>query len=268
MKKLCCLAILAILTIPAMGQKMLTDRFNPDGDGKAFIAKGSRALGISGNYMNFNAGGDLNGDGYQILSLLNVGDGQLHSWKVMPKFAWFPADDFAIEAKLIYSGYSLDTDINLDFRTILQTEDPELNVQLSSRHMVNHSGGFAVAGRKYIPFFGSKFFAIFGGVTLEGRYSSIYSSPREEKPAKYRISHGIHADLSLDGGLALRLKDGSLISAGIPLVGIDYDYTFQNQYLDENVRKAHMSSLRFSRKANFLSVFFSYSRFILPKKKR
>lgn len=268
MKKLCCLALLAILTFPAMGQKMLTDRFNPDSDGKAFIAKGSRAIGIQGSFMHFDAGGALDGDGYQIMTMLNIGDGKLNSWRVAPKFAWFPANDVAIEAKLIYSGYALDTDINLDLRDVLKTDDPTMNLQLSSRHMVNHSGGFAVACRRYVSFFGSKTFAVFGGVTLEGRYSSIYSSPREKNPELYRISHSIIADLSLDGGLAVRLKDGSLISAGIPLVGLDYTYTFQNRHIEETVRKAHMSSFRFTRKANFLGVFFSYSRFITPKKKK
>ena len=118
MKKLVCvLAALLPLVASAQGIGGILDRFkDPEKGNSVFISKGHWSWGINGGYRSFAAAGDGVGDGYSVLSLLNIGNGYLKMYNVSPNFSYFVADDLSLGLSLDYSGYAVDTDIRLDFR--------------------------------------------------------------------------------------------------------------------------------------------------------
>ena len=280
MKKLLSLLLL-LASLPLFagegdGEGIL-DRFNEPGQPRTtFIPKGNWALGITGGYRSFSAGGEKNGDGYSILSLLNIGDGSLKVYNVSPSFSYFLADDLSLGVRLDYSGYSVDTDLKLDFREILNldyAEDEEmgelLNVQISGRHMVRNAWGGSLALRKYLSFFGSKTFAVFGEGRLYGNYGTIVSCPIDRSGAytesKTRTTHAFAAGLKLAGGLCVKLRDNSAFTISIPLVGATFQYT--KQYKQNTGNTAHMSSFNISRDLDYYAIQIGYIRYIEPKKK-
>ena len=278
MKKFLLLA-LCILSVDAAAQPIL-NRFY-DKDHKAvFIEKGSRAIGISGSFRSFNAGGDMAGDGYAVMSLLNIGSGNFSTYNVRPKFSYFVADDLSLDARLEYSGYTLNSDLRLDLRDAVDLsviEDPELqkdladllNLRVSGRHMVRNSWGASLALRKYISFFGSQTFAVFAEARLYGNYGHVNSCPIDEAGAymnaKLRTSDIISAGLNIGGGLCIRFKGSNAITVSVPLVGVAYDYTKQHHNANNN--NAHLSQFKLARNLDLLGIQVGYSHFVGKKKK-
>ena len=161
------IAALMLLGVEAFAQGPVSSVLNrftdPEKGHVVFLEKGNRSMGISGNFYSFNAAGYTDGDGFSMLSLLNMGDGKVLAWDVAPRFSWFVADDLALGASILYNGYNADTDINLDFREVvpalykwLGDASGVANVAISSRHMQHHNWGLAFTARKYLSFFGSK----------------------------------------------------------------------------------------------------------------
>ena len=76
MKKLSILLASLVVCLSAHAQspiKKIMERFDdPEKGHTVFIEKGSRTMGISGSYRNFRAGGYVNSDGFDVLSLLNI----------------------------------------------------------------------------------------------------------------------------------------------------------------------------------------------------
>lgn len=256
----------------------ILDRFNAPGQSHTtFIPKGNRAFGISGGYRSFSAEGEKNGDGFSILSLLNIGNGSLKIYNVSPSFSYFLADDLSLGVRLEYSGYSVDTNLKLDFRDILNIsseDDPSsgeaLNVQISGRHMVRNAWGGSLALRKYLSFFGSKTFAVFGEGRLYGDYGTVVSCPIDKegvyKESKTRTTHAISAGLRLAGGLCVKLRDNSALTISIPLVGATFQYT--KQYKQNTGNTAHMSTFNISRDMDYYAIQIGYIRYIEPKKRK
>ena len=273
MKKILTLSLL-FLGFSAFAQNGLLDRFDdPEKGHTTFIPKGCRAIGITGNYRSFSVGGEKENDGYSVLSFLNIGDGSLRKWDVAPSFNIFVADDVSLGLRLDYSGYALDTDLKVDLRDLLNVES---NFQITSRHMVHNAWGASFVARKYLSFFGSKTFGVFGEGRLYGNYgittSFPYTSEGVAKEEKTRTSRGLQAGIKLAGGVAVRLREGSTLSISIPVIGAGYQYTWQHklQGYDNGgqlrTNDAHMSSFNISRNIDFLAIQVGYSRFIEPKK--
>ncbi|MCR4569623.1 MAG: hypothetical protein K5661_04400 [Bacteroidales bacterium] len=289
MKKLVCvLAALLPLVASAQGIGGILDRFNEPGKGRTvFVSKGHWSWGINGGYRSFAAAGDGVGDGYSVLSLLNIGNGYLKMYNVSPNFSYFVADDLSLGLSLDYSGYAVDTDIRLDFRNIFDLEgmfggfeDPEdqdsledaaaaLNVRISGRHMLRNAWGGSFKLRKYLSFFGSKTFAVFGEARLYGNYGQIESCPIDNDgiyvTGKARTSRAIAAGLKLGGGLCIKLRDNSAFTISIPLVGATYQYTIQHKNNTGN--DAHMASFNVSRELDYLALQVGYVHYISPKKR-
>ena len=289
MKKLVCvLAALLPLVASAQGIGGILDRFkDPEKGNSVFISKGHWSWGINGGYRSFAAAGDGVGDGYSVLSLLNIGNGYLKMYNVSPSFSYFVADDLSLGLSLDYSGYAVDTDIRLDFRNIFDLEgmfggfeDPEdqdsledaaaaLNVRISGRHMLRNAWGGSFKLRKYLSFFGSKTFAVFGEARLYGNYGQIESCPIDNDgiyvTGKARTSRTIAAGLKLGGGLCIKLRDNSAFTISIPLVGATYQYTIQHKNNTGN--DAHMASFNVSRELDYLAFQVGYVHYISPKKK-
>ncbi len=279
MKKLSLLIAALMVCLAASAQspiKKIMERFDdPERGHTVFIEKGSRTMGISGSYRNIRAGGYVDSDGFDVFSLLNMGAGQAHIWTVSPKFNWFLANDFALGLRLDYSGYWIDTDVRLDLREVVgkffeKTEvvDPStdegkaaleaLNLTISNRHWHQHSGGVSLTARKYLSFFGSKTFAVFGEGRLYGRFGIT----------TLRISKNIGVGLKGAVGLAVKLREGSLITASIPIVGLEYSLLLQDKKTTVVKNDARLSSFRVARDLDLIGLQIAYSRVIGPKKKK
>lgn len=299
-------AALMLLSFQAFAQTPIAGILNrftdPDKGRTVFVEKGNHAIGFSGNYYSFNADGYADGDGFSLLSLINMGDGVVHAWNVVPRLSWFVADDISIGANLLYSGYVADTNINLDFREILPSlyawlDDSSIaNVAISSRHMVHHNWGLAFSARKYISFFGSKTFGVFGEARLFAKYGNTFSCPRTEKQfGKTRVSQTAQAGIDIAGGLAVKLKDNSALTISVPIIGLTWNGAWQSSerryeaikkdeegnrmknpdgtFITEEVvvpGGGKMSYLRVSRATNVLDLIgiqIGYTHFIGPKPK-
>ncbi len=252
--------------------KSMLKRFeDPDKGHVTFIKKGNRAVGIGGSYKSYTAGGTVDGDGYSILSILNIGDGQFSNWNVTPSFHYFLADDFSLGVALNYTGYLIDTNIKLDFRSMLspffeeEADLSSLNVQLSSRHMYRHKGGLAITARKYLSFFGSQTFGVFAEGRLYGNYGMTHSNPRTNV-YKIRTSRMIDLGFKIAGGLAVRLRDNSAFTVSIPVVGIAWSQTKQTKSWLVGENQARMSSFQIARNVDALGIQIGYIRYIAPKK--
>lgn len=292
MKKLSLLFIALTVCFSAGAQspiKKIMERFDdPEKGHTVFIEKGARSVGISGSYRNFRAGGYVDSDGFDVLSLLNMGAGEAHIWTVSPKFNWFLANDFALGVRLDYSGYWINTNLRLDLRDMvgkffektdmLDPNTPEgkealeaLNLTISNRHWHKHAGGASVSARKYLSFFGSKTFAVFGEGRLFGRYgvTTSYPVPDEgEEPAKRRISRNIGVGLKGAVGLAVKLRDGSMITGCIPIVGMEYTLLLQDKKGAVIQNDSRLSSFKIARDLDLIGIQIAYSRVIGPKKKK
>ena len=292
MKKLSILLASLVVCLSAHAQspiKKIMERFDdPEKGHTVFIEKGSRTMGISGSYRNIRAGGYVDSDGFDVFSLLNMGTGQAHIWTVSPKFNWFLANDFALGLRLDYSGYWIDTDVRLDLREVVgkffektdvvdpSTEEGKaaleaLNLTISNRHWHKHAGGVSLTARKYLSFFGSKTFAVFGEGRLFGRFgiTTSYPVPYENEEIKnLRISKNIGVGLKGAVGLAVKLREGSLITASIPIVGLEYSLLLQDKKTTVVKNDARLSSFRVARDLDLIGLQIAYSRVIGPKKKK
>ena len=279
--------ILALFLLPVsasaqgIAQGILSRFYDPEAEKVVFEKKGGRSIGISGSFRSIDVAGDDLGDGYAVLSLLNIGTGKLSTYSVSPKFSYFVADDLALVTRLDYSGYTVNTDLRLDLRSTMDlgslSEDPEeqkelqslLNLRISSRHMVNNTWGASVALRKYFAFFGSQTVAVFGEARLYGNYASTISCPIDVEgrfvEAKQRTNSTFSTGLKIAGGLCIRLRGANSLTVSVPLVGATYSNTWQHKNQTNN--NAHLSQFKVARNLDFMGVQIGYCHFIGPKKK-
>lgn len=283
MKRLFLSAIMIMAASLANAQGPIAGILNrytdPEKGQVTFIEKGNRAFGISGSFRSFDASGAAEGDGYSILSILNIGNGSAKLWSVAPSFSWFVADDVSIGVNLNYSGYLIDSNLLLDFRDILGIDEEVFNVQISNRHMHRHAGGVALTTRKYMSFFGSKTVGVFGEGRLYGKMGWIESYPipdEDEALDKLRYTNSYDLGFKVAGGLAVRLRDNSAITISIPIFGLAWQTSHQRKYnaLEDEDGKTYMAERagnlnRFTvaRDIDKLGVQFGYVRYIEPKKR-
>lgn len=286
MKKLFVTSLLLVLFTQAQAQKVVDHFLNrfadPDKPRNAFLEKGGRGIGFSGSYRQFNVAGDNLGDGYAILSMLNIGQGRLHIWNISPRLTWFVADDVSLGFGLSYSGYAVDTNLKIDVRDIVGADpaDPDsesLNFQISNRHMVNHKGGINITARRYLSFFGSKVVGVFAEGRLFGNYGVTTSHPIPDAGTavtKLRVSNTFNIGLDIAGGLAVRFGN-NIFTASIPLVGVAWQHSHQNRYWtveDEDGSKAtgggaKLNQIKVARNIELLGLQVGYIRYIPIKKK-
>ena len=276
MKRLLCIAAVVSVTMTAFSQNSgIMKRFtDPEIGSTVFIEKGNRAINIIGGYRSIKAGGDATGDGYSILSLLNIGDGEYTTYNISPSISFFLKDDVSIDFRLEYSGYKLNADIRADLREILnlsaiEDEDEReeigntLNFHLFGRNISRKSWGTAIALRKYMSFFGSKTIGLFGEARMYGQYSKIESYPLkrgEQNKDKYRESDVWSGGLKFGAGVCVKLRDNSAITLSIPLLGATYSYT--SQYKTKTDSRAHLSQFNISRDIDYMAIQIGYSLYL------
>ena len=285
MKKLFAIAFsILALGVWTAGAQGILDRFTAPEKGRTvFIEKGYHALGIVGGYRSFTVGGDDFGDGYAILSYINIGNGKLQMYNASPNYSYFIANDLSICARLDYRGYNLDSDLNLGSINVLQ------------RHMNSNTFGTSCALRKYLSFFGSDMFAVFGEAKLYGNYTRTNSCPivdiTEERSfvdpttgetvtydevvrtepdwSNKRLTHGFSTGLKIAAGACIKLRGDNLIYLFIPIAGVSYGYTWQSKLKDgDPANNAHISKFSFTRDLEYFAVQLGYTHLIKSKKRR
>ncbi|MBR6346606.1 MAG: hypothetical protein IKR69_04380 [Bacteroidales bacterium] len=265
------LAAQCILAPEASAQKILKRFTDPEKGPTVFVSKDSWGMGISGGYRNFKAGGMYEGDGYSLLSWLNIGDGQLNLWEVSPKFAYFISDDVSIGFRLAYTGFSIKTNIKMDLRDVVGTDDENLNLQLSALDLVRHGGNASFTARRYLSFFGSRTFGIFGEGRLYasfGHINTVQLDKEGNSKDKIRVSDQFGIGIKLAAGLCVKLRDNSAFEISVPLLGAGWQSSKQNKYWQGNSNKATMSGFNISRELDFLAIQIGYMHFIEPKHKK
>lgn len=276
MKRVLCIVALATVTLSALGQSAgIKNRYtDPEIGSTVFIEKGNRAINLIGGYRSIKAGGDATSDGYSILSLLNIGEGEYINYSISPSISFFIKDDLSVDFRLEYSGYKLNADIRADLREVLNLgaiDDEEerqevgdlLNIHLFGRHMSRQSWGTAIALRRYLSFFGSKTIGVFGEVRMYGEYGKIESYPLKggvDNTSKRRDSDVWSAGLKLGAGLCVKLRDNSAITLSIPLLGATYSYTSQHKVKTDS--NAHLSQFNISRDIDYLAIQIGYSLYL------
>lgn len=284
------LAVSMLLISAAAGAQGLLGRYSEPGVEKVpFITKGNKAVGISGGYRSYSIGGENAemGDGFAFLTILNIGDGHFDSYSVSPSFSYFVADDLALDFRLEYSGYSLESDLKLDLRSLEFLDDlfgGSANYKIASRYMRKDSWGLSMALKKYQSFFGSKTFAVFGEMRMFGELYNIVSCPIQDvmvietvetedgekeieiptgetrhATEKERNNKGYEVGVRLAGGLAVKLRDNSALTVSFPLVGVTYSYSKQHKNDTDN--NAHFSKFNLSRDIDFLAIQVGYVRY-------
>ena len=280
--------------ISAQAQGILERYSEPGAPKTVFIPKGSKSIGISGGYRSIQVGGEdvLNGDGYAILSMLNIGNGQFQKYNIAPKISLFIADDVSLNFRLDYSGYLLETDLKLDLRNYGFLDElfgEEGNYTIASRRIKKDSWGFSVEMSKYQSFFGSKTFGVFGEIRLYGEMSRLTSCPIKEEireetfiddngnpqtveiltgetryvTEQQRTSNAYGTGIKLAGGVAVKLRDNSALTVSIPLIGLTYGYTKQHKENTNN--NAHISQFNISRDIDFVAIQIGYYRYFKAK---
>ncbi|MBR1873016.1 MAG: hypothetical protein IJ795_07410 [Bacteroidales bacterium] len=287
MKRILLTTLMLALFTQAHAQKVVDyflNRFaDPDRPRTAFLQKGGHGIGIKGSYRQFSVTGDNIGDGYAILSLLNIGQGRVNIWSASPSFTWFIADDVSLGVRLDYSGYAVDTNLNIDIREMLGADvsDPDsdkLNMTLSNRHMMHHKGGLSLTARRYLSFFGSRTFGVFGEGRLFGNYGFTSSNPVPEAGAainKLRVTNSFDLGLDIAGGLAVKFGN-NIFTASIPLIGMAWQHSHQNRYWtveDEAGGKAtgggaRLNQFKIARNIEMLGLQIGYIKYVGPKKKK
>ncbi len=281
MKKLILTAVLVTVALGASGQGLsgILNRYtDPEKGHVTFIEKGNHAFGISGTFRSFVASGNADGDGYSVFSLLNIGNGKAQIWSVSPSFSTFIADDLSIGVSVHYSGYLLDTDLRLDFRDVIGSDEEDLNWQFSHRHMLRHAGGVSFNGRKYMSFFGSRTVGVFGEARLYSNYGVVASRPIPKdgsESVKIRHTRAFDIGFKACGGLAVRLRDGSAITLSVPIFGVAYQTSRQTKQWgvanDEEGQVivgagGKLDRFTIARDVEQLGIQFGYVRYIAPKK--
>lgn len=280
------LIIMLFLAVSANAQVGLLERFDDPVIGHTvFVPKGCKSLGISGSYRSIDVGGEKQGDGYYILSLLNIGDGSFSTFEVSPSFSFFVDDDLALGFRIDYSGYKVNTDLKVDLRNFIPDYDDLvsdifedslrsdlddlLNLQISGRHLEHHAWGASFVARKYLSFFGSSTIGLFGESRLYGKIGRTTSYPFDSEgyanESKTRTTDSYQAGLKFAAGVAVRLSEGSTLTLSIPLVGATYSYSKQHKMNTGN--DAYISSFNIARNVDFMGIQVGYSRYIDPKKK-
>lgn len=273
----------ATLSAQSIAQKFIDRYSDPDNPKAVFIGKGNYSTGFTASYHSFDASGEKAGDGYSILSLLNIGDGFLAKYDITLGASFFVADDISLGLSLDWGGYQLKSDLKLDFRDVVglgpeAAEDPDLaealqllNLQISSRDMVHNDWGTSLNLRKFISFFGSQTVAIFGEGRLYGNYGTTVSRPLDKQtglPAtgKDRVSNSYTMGLKLGGGLCIKLRDNSALTLSVPVVGVSYSET--NQHKEFTGNDARLRNFAISRDLDYIAVKVGYTRFIQPKNRK
>ena len=293
MKRLFLTATILMAGIAASAQGILNRYSEPGSAGTVFIPKGNKAIGISGGYRSINVGGEdpASGDGYAILSMLNIGNGEFCKYNVSPSFSFFYADDLSLDVRLDYSGYKLETDLKLDLRKYDFLDElfgDEHNYTIASRSIKKNSWGLSLALRKYQSFFGSRTFGVFGELRLFGEYSKVTSCPTEDfvvetyidedgdemtrkihssetiyRRDQERVSNIYSTGLKLAAGVAVKLKDNSALTVSIPIIGATYGYT--KQHKEDTDNNAHISQFNITRDIDFISIQIGYVRYFTAK---
>ena len=219
------------------------------GLGKAnslFVPKGMMTAGSSISYHHYSAG---NGDiGYEILLLLSGIEGSLSTVKISPAVFYFVANNTAIGARFGYNYTAMD----MENASISLGSDNSFDFSNHYLHSQSYTGSIAL--RNYIPFFGSRVFAMFNEVRVGGTRTQgkSYQMDGEEKDGTF--SSGYSFNIGVYPGVTAFVTDNLSFEIALSVLECNYSYTKQTK---NQVYTSSMSHFGTSFKPNMLGLSFA-----------
>lgn len=229
--------LLALTTVSASAVSKFDRGLSINNDA-VFMPKGALFFGAQFAYHNF----DLSN--YQILV---ANDLKLNAYtlKATPYLFFSVANNQAVGVKFSYKRNMVDFgNVNLEL-----TED--MSFGLSNVFAIQHTYDFAVAYRYYIPFKGSKLFAIFADMELEGGIGQGKNYSGTENSASGAYTTSWNAGVDVAPGVSLFLTNCTAIEVSVGLLGVNYSSRSQIQ---NQVEKGSWTSLGGHLSIDFLSV--------------
>lgn len=181
-----------------------------------YIPKGTVALGLSGNYHSYNAGGE---QGYSLYGLVTDLSGQITTAGASASLACFVADNMSLGLRFQYAHTGIDLD-NASMMSLLT---------LSNKHVATETYTGALAFRGYLPLFNSKVLALFGEARLNGSmgYNKDYENLDRGKVGSYADVSSL--SLGLYPGVSVFVTDCIAFEVSLPLLEAGYEWTRQIQ---------------------------------------
>lgn len=196
-----------------------------------FIPKGTKSAGLVFSYNDYNIGSET---GYDALfSMIQGAIGSLDTWKFAASGSYFVKDDMSIGLRLNYNR----TSIGIDQADIALSD---VGISLGNHYHIGHEYTVALTGRYYMPIAGSKRFAFFSELNLEGGYGQgkTYSINEGRKEGVYydeyslslAVAPGVSAFVMKNIALELSLDLMSLDWTNIHQVANQVDYSNSNSF--------------------------------------
>ena len=209
MRKLTLAAAVLMLTasLAAAGEKNTT-----------FIPKGTKSAGLVFSYNDYNIGNET---GYDALfSLIQGAKASLDTWKFSIAGSYFLKDNMSLGLKLNYNRTSIGID-QADFAI------SDMGLSLGNHYHLSHEYTAEIAIRNYMPIAGSRRFAFFTELGLEGGYGQgkTYAVNDGRKEGTYFDKYSL--SLVFAPGISAFVMKNIALEFSLDLMSLDWSNTVQ-----------------------------------------
>lgn len=183
-----------------------------------FIPKGTKSAGIVFSYNDYNIGNET---GYDALfSLIQGAQGSLDTWKFAASGSYFIRDDMSVGLRLNYNR----TSIGIDQANIALSD---MGLSLGNHYHLGHEYSLALTGRYYMPIAGSRHFAFFSEINLEGGYGQgkTYSINEGRKEGVYYDQYSL--SLAVAPGISAYVMKNIALELSLDIMSLDWTNTHQ-----------------------------------------
>lgn len=203
-----------------------------------FMPKKSVFFGGFFSYHNLNA------SSYQIAIVKDLGL-DAYTLKATPFLYFGVSDNQAVGIRFSYKRTMLDfggTDLNLS---------DDLSFSLSQFNLLQHNYYASVAYRAYIPFKGSKIFALFADAGLEVGFGQSRNLSGDEDNQSGTYITSWEYGLNVAPGFSLFLTNVTALEVSVGLLGVSYS---TKEQIRNRVNKGSFSNLGGHLSVDFLSI--------------
>ena len=183
-----------------------------------FIPKGSKSAGLVFSYNDYNIGNET---GYDALfSMIQGAKASLDTWKFSIAGSYFVRDNMSLGLRLNYSR----TSIGIDEADIAFSD---MGLSLGNHYHIDHEYTAAITGRSYIPIAGSRRFAFFTELALEGGVGQgkTYAMNEGRKEGTYYDKFSL--SLAFSPGISAFVMKNIAMELSIDLMSLDWTNTVQ-----------------------------------------
>lgn len=209
MKKftLAALSLLLLASVGAAGEEK-----------DCFIPKGSKSAGIVFSYNDYNIGNET---GYDALfSMIQGAKATLDTWKFSFAASYFLKDNMSVGLRLNYDRTSIGID-----QADLSLSD--VGLSLGNHYHLSHEYSAALTARSYLPIAGSRRFAFFTELALEGGLGQgkTYAINDGRKEGTYFDKYSL--SLAFSPGISAFVMKNIALEFSLDLMSLDWTNTVQ-----------------------------------------